>query len=180
MSINDNLKDRILDSIAEGVFTVDKDFKINFFNKAAEKITGQKREEVIGKFCKHVFKSPVCMSDCPIALVLRSKSNLNKTEKALELFYIVARIDINIIFNTDVVKDDCPCPELIPLIENHEKLNTNSLDYFLTMGILWAFCDKYRSLEFFSKAKELSPDNEIISSILNIFHNHFNDIEFVN
>jgi len=103
-----------------------------------------------------------------------------KTEKALELFYIVARIDINIIFNTDVVKDDCPCPELIPLIENHEKLNTNSLDYFLTMGILWAFCDKYRSLEFFSKAKELSPNNEIISSILNIFHNHFNDIEFVN
>lgn len=83
MSINDNLKDRILDSIAEGVFTVDKDFKINFFNKAAEKITGQKREEVIGKFCKHVFKSPVCMSDCPIALVLRSKSNLYDYESKI-------------------------------------------------------------------------------------------------
>lgn len=49
MSINDNLKERILDSIAEGVFTVDKDFRINFFNKAAEKITGRKREDVIGR-----------------------------------------------------------------------------------------------------------------------------------
>ena len=50
MSISDKLKDHILDSIGEGVFTVDKDFKINFFNKAAEKITGYKREEVNRKF----------------------------------------------------------------------------------------------------------------------------------
>ncbi|MFZ5946698.1 MAG: sigma-54 interaction domain-containing protein [Stygiobacter sp.] len=75
-NINDNLKDRILDSIAEGVFTVDKDFKINFFNKAAEKITGHKREDVLGKFCKYIFKSPICLSDCPIALVLRNQKKL--------------------------------------------------------------------------------------------------------
>lgn len=40
MEIDDKLKDHILDSIAEGVFTVDKNFRITFFNKAAEKITG--------------------------------------------------------------------------------------------------------------------------------------------
>ncbi|MCX7874710.1 MAG: sigma 54-interacting transcriptional regulator [Melioribacteraceae bacterium] len=74
--LDDKLKDRILDSIAEGVFTVDKDFRINFFNKAAEKITGQKREEVLGKFCKNIFKSPVCLSDCPIALVLKTKKSI--------------------------------------------------------------------------------------------------------
>ena len=76
MNISDNLKDHILDSIAEGVFTVDKDFKINFFNKAAEKITGQDREEVIGKFCKHVFHSEACYSDCPIAMVLQTQKNI--------------------------------------------------------------------------------------------------------
>ena len=52
MTINDNLKDHILESIGEGVFTVDKNFRINFFNKAAENITGYKRENVVGKFCK--------------------------------------------------------------------------------------------------------------------------------
>ncbi len=73
MTISDKLKDHILDSIGEGVFTVDKDFKVNFFNKSAERITGYKREEVLGKFCKHIFHSEFCFSDCPIALVLKSK-----------------------------------------------------------------------------------------------------------
>lgn len=76
MSISDKLKDHILDSIGEGVFTVDKDFRINFFNKAAEKITGYPSEEVHGKFCKHIFKSKVCFTDCPIAQVLKSKTNI--------------------------------------------------------------------------------------------------------
>jgi PAS domain S-box-containing protein len=53
----------ILESLGEGVFTVDKSFRINFFNKAAERITGHRREEVIGEFCKNVFKSKVCFSD---------------------------------------------------------------------------------------------------------------------
>lgn len=35
MEINDKLKDDILESIGEGVFTVDKNFRITFFNKAA-------------------------------------------------------------------------------------------------------------------------------------------------
>ena len=56
----EKIQDHILDSIGEGVFTVDKTFRINFFNKAAEKITGFNKEEVLGKFCKHVFKSDLC------------------------------------------------------------------------------------------------------------------------
>ncbi len=46
MSISDKLKDHILESIGEGVFTVDKNFRINYINKAAEQITGYKREDV--------------------------------------------------------------------------------------------------------------------------------------
>lgn len=76
MSISDKLKDHILESIAEGVFTVDKNFRINFFNKAAEKITGYDREEALGKFCKHIFRSENCYADCPIALVLKSQKNI--------------------------------------------------------------------------------------------------------
>ncbi|MBN1301521.1 MAG: sigma 54-interacting transcriptional regulator [Melioribacteraceae bacterium] len=72
MDLNSKLKDHILDSIGEGVFTVDKNFRINFFNKAAEKITGYKREDIIGRFCKHVFRSKLCYTDCPIAIALKS------------------------------------------------------------------------------------------------------------
>ncbi|PIQ08464.1 MAG: sigma-54-dependent Fis family transcriptional regulator, partial [Ignavibacteriales bacterium CG18_big_fil_WC_8_21_14_2_50_31_20] len=74
--MDDNLKDHILESIGEGVFTVDKNFRINFFNSAAERITGYQREKVIGQFCKHVFRSKLCFTDCPIALALKSEKTI--------------------------------------------------------------------------------------------------------
>ena len=36
--------DVILDSIADGVFTVDRDWRITSFNRAAEEITGVPKE----------------------------------------------------------------------------------------------------------------------------------------
>jgi PAS domain S-box-containing protein len=38
----------ILDSITEGVFTIDSDWRITSFNRAAEKITAIPRERAIG------------------------------------------------------------------------------------------------------------------------------------
>lgn len=103
MPISDNLKDNILDSIAEGVFTVDKNFRINFFNKSAEKITGQTREGVMGKFCKHVFRSEVCFTDCPIATVLQNKKNIFDFESKIKTF---AGIDKPIKLNAAVLYNE--------------------------------------------------------------------------
>ncbi len=83
MPFREHNRDDILDSLGEGVFTVDKDFRINFFNRAAEKITGIKREEVLGSFCKHVFRSDLCYSSCPIANVLESGKNIYDYESRI-------------------------------------------------------------------------------------------------
>jgi len=56
--------DVILDSIADGVFTVDKDWEITSFNQAAEKITGISRTEAIGRVCRDVFHSNLCDAQC--------------------------------------------------------------------------------------------------------------------
>ncbi len=56
--------DIILDSIADGVFTVDCDFRITSFNKAAERITGVSREDALGSTCRDVFHSNICDSHC--------------------------------------------------------------------------------------------------------------------
>jgi len=61
-----NDKDVILDSIAEGVFTVDKNWKITSFNKAAEQITGIPREQAIGRACKDILRANVCETDCAL------------------------------------------------------------------------------------------------------------------
>ena len=56
----------ICDSLADGVFTVDRDQRITSFNRAAEKITGILREEAIGKRCFEVFRANVCETGCVI------------------------------------------------------------------------------------------------------------------
>ena len=56
----------ILDSLSEGVFTVDHDWKITSFNRAAEDITGILREEAIGQHCADVLHSSLCERQCPI------------------------------------------------------------------------------------------------------------------
>ncbi len=60
----------ILDSIAEGVFTVDLEFRITSFNRAAEEITGVRRADAIGEPCCEVFRADVCLRDCALARTL--------------------------------------------------------------------------------------------------------------
>ncbi len=83
MTQQKDIRDHILDSIGEGVFTVDKSFRISFFNRAAERITGYRREDVIGKFCKNIFKTHKCFDECPITLVLTSGKNLYSFESSM-------------------------------------------------------------------------------------------------
>ena len=78
-------RDEILDSIGEGLLTVDKNFKINFFNRAAEQITGSKREEVLNQFCKYVFKCELCETKCPIGLILESGNPLYDYRSNIEI-----------------------------------------------------------------------------------------------
>ncbi len=56
----------ILDSVADGVFTVNGDWTITSFNRAAEEITGMAREEAIGKKCFDVFQASICQSQCAL------------------------------------------------------------------------------------------------------------------
>ncbi len=65
-----------LDSIAEGVFTVDGDMKITSFNSAAERMTGWTQEEVLGKPCKIIFQSNICLSSCAISACIMNNTNV--------------------------------------------------------------------------------------------------------
>lgn len=54
----------ILESIEEGVFTVNLDWRIMSFNRAAEKITGVPKHKAMGRPCSEVFNTNVCGDDC--------------------------------------------------------------------------------------------------------------------
>jgi len=72
--------DVILDSIADGVFTVDKSWKITSFNKAAELITGFSREEAVGQYCHEIFRTSVCMDNCALRETMETNRNIVNKE----------------------------------------------------------------------------------------------------
>ena len=56
----------ILESISDGVFTVDEDWRVTSFNRAAETITGIRRDQAIGRPCCEVFRASLCERDCAL------------------------------------------------------------------------------------------------------------------
>jgi diguanylate cyclase (GGDEF)-like protein/PAS domain S-box-containing protein len=76
--ISPNFYATLLDNLYDGVYFVDRERRITFWNKAAERITGFIKEEVLGKRCadnllRHVDKraNSLCEGDCPLAYTLR-------------------------------------------------------------------------------------------------------------
>jgi PAS domain S-box-containing protein len=93
----------ILDSVNEGVFTVDQNWRITAFNRAAERITGVARDLAVGSRCCDVFHANVCEADCALRRTMTSGQPIvNATA------YIVnqqgQRVPIRI--STALLKDD--------------------------------------------------------------------------
>jgi PAS domain S-box-containing protein len=63
-------QETILNSINEGVFTVDVNWQITSFNRAAEKITHVQKRDAIGRPCCEVFRASICENDCALKRTL--------------------------------------------------------------------------------------------------------------
>ena len=68
----ENQTEIILDSIADGVFTVDPDWRITSFNRAAEMITGIKKDEATGRHCWEVFRASICEKRCSLRQTMKT------------------------------------------------------------------------------------------------------------
>jgi PAS domain S-box-containing protein len=76
MSFVENQTEIILDSIADGVFTVDANRTITSFNRAAEEITGIKREDAIGRQCWEVFRASICEERCSLRQTMETGASI--------------------------------------------------------------------------------------------------------
>jgi PAS domain S-box-containing protein len=68
--MQETVHDQLLDSVPDGVFTVDADWRVTFFNRAAERITGIRRQEALGRKCCDVFRASICESACALKQTL--------------------------------------------------------------------------------------------------------------
>jgi PAS domain S-box-containing protein len=93
---------QLLDSVPDGMFTVDTQWRVTSFNRAAERITGIGREEAFGRPCCEVFRGSICESACALKHTLATERSI-----ANKVVYIVnaqgERIPISI--STAALKD---------------------------------------------------------------------------
>jgi PAS domain S-box-containing protein len=64
------MTENLLDFVPDGVFTVDAEWRVTFFNRAAEQITGIPRQEAIGRRCCDVFRASICEHACALRQTL--------------------------------------------------------------------------------------------------------------
>lgn len=66
----------ILNSIADGVFTTDREGRITFMNKAAQEITGFTDREAVGHYCFDIFRADICQSRCALKETLKTQKEI--------------------------------------------------------------------------------------------------------
>jgi len=93
----------ILESISDGVFTVDAAWRITSFNRAAETITGIRRRDAIGTTCSDVFRASMCEADCALRDTVKTgKPIVNKS--AFIVNAVGRRIPISV--STAILRDE--------------------------------------------------------------------------
>jgi tetratricopeptide (TPR) repeat protein len=92
----------------------------------------------------------------------------NKLQQALNLFIQLIEEDINFIIDTDHEYEDCPCPDLIAMIENETIKRDTLIDKYIELGILWLYCDKEESFKYFMKAIDLDKNNKPLLTIIDL------------
>jgi PAS domain S-box-containing protein len=80
MTGENNSLNIILNSIADGVFTVDNDWRITSFNRSAERITGFSKDEAIGQYCYEIFRTNVCLEQCALRETIETGQNIINKE----------------------------------------------------------------------------------------------------
>jgi len=99
----DDYNQVMLDSINEGIFTVDSQWCVTSFNHAAERITGTPRQEALGKLCSEVFRANICEQSCALKQTMSTgKPIINATAHIIN--HDGHRVPIRI--STALLKDD--------------------------------------------------------------------------
>jgi PAS domain S-box-containing protein len=75
---------QILDSMALGVITFTRSGHILSFNAGAERMTGFRREEVIGKTCREVLQSDLCQALCPLQKILQDGEAISEMDGEIQ------------------------------------------------------------------------------------------------
>lgn len=76
--------EQILNNVAFGIFAVDMNWNITFFNNEAEKITRFAKEEVLGQKCYEVFRAEFCQAGCYLKQAMETGKPIKVRSRILD------------------------------------------------------------------------------------------------
>lgn len=87
-------------------------------------------------------------------------------EKAFNEFCGLIEEDIEFITNTNLASEDCPCPDIISMIERDEMHFGSQFEKYVSLGMLWLYCDIDQSIVHLKKAFALKKRNTRLIKII--------------
>lgn len=144
--------DSIIESLADGVFTVDKGLRITSFNRGMESLTGLKESEVIGRRCEEVIRADNCDGNCPFSHTLqRGYGMANVSER-------MAKKDgetIPVYVNTAFLKDSSGSIELIATVRDASEIEKLRKE----------INDRYKFSNIIGKSSQMQEIFELIETL---------------
>lgn len=159
-----NIYQHILNSIKDGVYFVDQDRKITFWNKSAERITGFEAKEVVDRFCydnilNHVddHGTFLCHNGCPLHQTL--KDGKERTNTVYLQHKDGHRVETSIY--------------IVPIIENGEIIGAvETFDEKLNISLIEKNMDNLRALAYHDQLTGL-PNRRYIDDNIEMRLNNY-------
>jgi PAS domain S-box-containing protein len=122
----------LFENLAEGVFTINTRWRITSFNQTAEKFTGYRRSDVLGRHCWDIFRSDLCETGCPLRSTL--ETGVTRMDQDVRMLDKGGK-RLGVLVNTSVVRDRAgsvvgavesfrPLAGLGPCLESDEQGNS--------------------------------------------------------
>ena len=73
----------IIQSLPDGIITVDGQLQVTDLNRAGEKLLGLSRQQALGKYCGEVLQSSLCGKECPLRMAM-STGDIMSREATLQ------------------------------------------------------------------------------------------------
>jgi two-component system phosphate regulon sensor histidine kinase PhoR len=168
----------IIQSMADGVITVDGEMHVTDINRSAEKLTGYPREEVLGRFCREVLQSSMCGRECPLKMAMSTGDIISR--EAVLTNRLGQKIDVmlsasalrddegNLLGGVETFRDIAPLKH----IENERRQLVSMFAHDLKAPVVGVSGLLHRLLQ--GKVGELTPDQR---SYLETVHGEMQRLE---
>ncbi len=123
------------------------------------------------RFSKAIPYLEAALEESPHSVKIKKKLIIcyiqtGRFEEAFKLVYEVINSEPQVILETDLYYEDCPCGELLPLWHEKEREETNKMELYVVLGMLYLYCDIDKAIEYFNKAKFASVHSTKIMTLL--------------